>query len=216
MHEGLTRDKSSGAATEVRFVDQDLGAFGGEDEASTEATRLNTAQLGLWALLATLSMLFAGFTSAYLVRRAGVDWRPIALPTILWFNTALLLSSSLTVEVARASLRRGRSEALKGWLFGTTLLGLAFLVGQLFAWRQLAAQGIYVPTSPHSSFFYMLTAVHGAHLVGGLGALLYVLRRAWRYRSTQRERNTLGLCAAYWHFVDGLWVYLFLLMFAYR
>ncbi len=216
MRQGLTRDKSSGATTEVQSIERDLGAFGGEGGAGREATPLNTAQLGLWALLATLSMLFAGFTSAYLVRRAGVGWRPIALPTILWFNTALLLSSSITMEVARASLRHGRIKALKGWLLGTTVLGLAFLAGQLFAWRQLAAQGIYVPTSPHGSFFYMLTAVHGGHLVGGLGALLWVLGRAWRYRSTYPEPNPLGLCATYWHFVDGLWVYLFLLMFAYR
>ncbi len=177
---------------------------------------LNTAQVGLWALLATLSMLFAGFTSAYLVRRAGPDWQPVSFPVVLWLNTALLASSSLTLERARASLRRGRMNALKAWLLATMLLGLAFLVGQLFAWQQLAAQGIYVPTSPHSSFFYLLTAVHAVHLLGGLLALAYALGQAWRFRWTPAQPNALNLCATYWHFVDGIWIYLFFLLFAGR
>ena len=174
----------------------------------------DTGKLGLWAFLATLSMLFVGFTSAYLVRRTGSDWQPILMPHILWLNTVLLLSSSITLEAARASMRRRRTAVLNGWLLATTLLGMAFLVGQLFAWRQLAAQGIYVPTNPHSSFFYMLTGVHALHLLGGILALLYALGRAWRSRLASAEPNALNLCATYWHFVDGVWLYLFLLMFA--
>lgn len=213
--EEMTRPKSRSTAARVGLADNDLVGSGGEGGAGREAALpLNTAQVGLWALLATLSMLFAGFTSAYLIRRAGSDWRPISLPTILWFNTALQVSSSITMEVARACMRRWRMEALKGWLLATTLLGLAFIIGQLFAWQQLAAQGVYVPTSPHSSFFYMLTGVHGVHLLGGLLALVYALSRAWRFRWTPAESNGLDLCATYWHFVDGLWVYLFLLLFA--
>ncbi len=165
----------------------------------------NSAQLGVWALLATLSMLFAGFTSAYLVRRAGLDWQPIPMPPVLWLNTGLLLLSSLTMETARARDKQGRADALRRWLLATTLLGVAFLAGQLFAWRQLVAQGVFVPTSPHSSFFYMLTGVHGLHVLGGLAALVYALGRAWRSLALQ-------LCAAYWHFVDLVWLYLFLLL----
>lgn len=197
------------------FDEDNVGGLDGEGEGSREAAMtLNTSQLGLWALLATLSMLFAGFTSAYLVRRAGSDWQPISLPSVLWFNTGLLLSSSITMEIARVSMRRWRTDALKGWLLATTLLGLAFMVGQLVAWRQLAARGVYVPTSPHSSFFYMLTGVHGIHLLGGIGALLYALNRVWRSDWTPVKTNAFNLCATYWHFVDGLWLYLFLLMFA--
>ncbi|MFQ5740839.1 MAG: heme-copper oxidase subunit III [Acidobacteriota bacterium] len=192
----------------------DFRGWVGAGGAEHAALPLKTAQLGLWALLATLTMLFAGFTSAYLVRRAGLDWQAISIPSLLWFNTGVLLLSSLTIEVARGALRRGRTAALKGGLLATTVLGLAFLAGQLFAWQQLAAQGVYLPTSPHSSFFYMLTAVHGLHLVGGLAALLYALSRVWSARWTAAEPTGVNLCATYWHFVDGLWLYLFVLMFA--
>lgn len=216
MTKDITRPGGgSTVAGGVGFADNDFGGFDGEEGGGREATLpLNTAQLGLWALLATLSMLFAGFTSAYLVRRAGADWQLISTPPILWLNTGLLLSSSITMELARASMRRWRTDALRRWLLATTLLGLAFLIGQLFAWRELAAQGIYVPTSPHSSFFYMLTGVHGVHLLGGILALCYMLSRVWRSSWMPAEPNALNLCATYWHFVDGLWLYLFLLLFA--
>lgn len=118
------------------------------------------------------------------------------------------------MEAARASMRRWRTNALRRWLFATTGLGLVFLLGQLLAWKQLAAQGLYLPTNPHSSFFYMLTALHAVHLVGGLAALLYALSRAWRPRWTPAEANRLNLSATYWHFVDGVWLYLFILLFA--
>lgn len=213
MAEEMTRPRKGSLAAGVVFAENDIGGFEGDGEGDEEAARpLNTGQLGLWALLATLTMLFAGFTSAYLVRRAGTDWRPISLPSIVWLNTVLLFSSSVTLEVARASLRRCRTEALKGWLLVTTLLGLAFLVGQLLAWQQLTAQGVYLPTNPHSSFFYMLTGVHGMHVLGGLSALLYALNRAWGSGWTAAEPNSLNLCATYWHFVDGVWLYLFFLL----
>ncbi len=215
MAEETARAKSGTGAVGLGFADNHFNGFGGEGRGAPEAIQpLNTAQLGLWALLATLSMLFAGFTSAYLVRRAGSDWQPISMPPILWFNTGLLLSSSITMELARTSMKRWRLEAFKGWLLMTTLLGLTFLGGQLFAWRQLAAHGVYLPTNPHSSFFYMLTGTHAMHLLGGIGALLYALSRAWRSFWTPHEATRLDLCATYWHFVDGLWLYLFLLLFA--
>ena len=215
MAEEMTGTKTGSTPAGVGFADNGFGGFGGEGSGGRDATLpFNTAQLGVWALLATLSMLFGGFTSAYLVRRAGTDWQRISLPSILWFNTALLLSSSITLELGRACMRRWRTNAVRGWLLATTMLGLAFLVGQLFAWQQLAAQGVYVPTSPHSSFFYMLTGVHGVHLLGGVLALFFALSRVWRARWSPDEPNAVNLCATYWHFVDGLWLYLFLLMFA--
>ncbi len=175
---------------------------------------MDTAQLGLWALLGTLTMLFAGFTSAYLVRRAGSDWQAISMPPILWFNTGVLLVSSFTLAAARNAMKRWRTEALQGWLFSTVALGLIFLAGQVNAWQQLAAQGVYLPTSPHSSFVYMLTAVHGLHVVGGLAALFYGLVQVWRSRWTPAGPNPLPVCVTYWHFVDGVWLYLFALLFA--
>ncbi|MFQ5776904.1 MAG: heme-copper oxidase subunit III [Terriglobia bacterium] len=209
MQRTLTEEEEAAAAGGGGVVHKDVRGWSSEGSTAEAVLPLHTSQLGLWALLATLTMLFAGFTSAYLVRRAGSDWQAISMPPILWFNTVVLLASSLAMEAARR-----RIGPLKRWLFAATALGFTFLAGQLFAWQQLAAQGVYLPTSPHSSFFYMLTAVHGLHLVGGLAALLYAFLRVGRPRRTPAEFAPLNLCATYWHFVDGVWVYLFVLLFA--
>ncbi|MCS7311813.1 MAG: cytochrome c oxidase subunit 3 [Acidobacteria bacterium] len=176
------------------------------------ALPVHTKQIGLWALLVTISMLFAGFTSAYLARRAAGEWTPIPLPRVLWLNTLILLASSATMEVARRTLRSWNLRALKRWLGITMVLGLAFLRGQFVAWKSLEQQGIFLPTNPHGSFFYLLTAVHGLHVLGGLIALGVVWFRAWRERYTPYH-PAIGLCATYWHFMDLLWVYLFVLLF---
>lgn len=141
--------------------------------------------------MATVVMLFAAFTSAYLIRRTGPDWQTLTLPPLVWVNTVILAASSVTMELARRSQSRR-------WLAATTGLGVIFLLGQLLVWRELAADGVFLPTSAYGSFLYMLTAVHGAHLIGGVITLLVATLR----------RKTFGLCAVYWHFVGGLWVYL--------
>ena len=133
----------------------------------------SSAQLGLWVFLATVTMLFAAFTSAYLVRSAGSDWGALELPVILWANSAALMVSSLTLETARRKIRRGEIRSSRHWSLGTILLGLAFVAGQLGAWLQLIHQGVYIPTNPYSSFFYVLTGVHGLHLLSGLLVLLF-------------------------------------------
>jgi cytochrome c oxidase subunit 3 len=173
---------------------------------------VSTGQLTVLALLATAGMLFAGFASAYLVRREGTDWVRQPLPTILVFSTLVLLISSVTIEISRSALRRRESAAALLWAATTTLLGLAFLAGQLDAWRQLAAQGAYLPSGPYSSFFYVLTAAHGVHLGGGIVVLLYLL---WRMRRAGQHRGVSEVfrnCATYWHFVGGVWVLLYLLL----
>ncbi len=212
--EESTKQRSARALLAVRVVERNEGDFGGDEAETPEGALLvDSARLGVWVFLATVTMLFAGFTSAYLVRKAGSDWQPIPLPSILWFNTTLLLLSSVTMEIGRARRHLWREDRLQGWLLATTLLGVAFLVGQFFAWRQLAAQGVYLPSNPHSSFFYILTGVHGLHLVGGVGTLIYLLAEFGRAGAASAQDNHLKLCAIYWHFVDGLWLFLFLVLF---
>ncbi len=152
--------------------------------------RARANELMLLAILATVAMLFAAFTAAYLIRRTAMDWQRLSMPGILWVNTAVLLASSVTVELARRTAKRW-------WLSATIALGLIFLAGQLLAWRSLAAEGVFLPSHPHSSFFYMLTAIHGLHLLGGIIALAWASAR-W---------STIGLCATFWHFVGGVWLY---------
>ena len=157
-------------------------------------------------------MFFMALASSYIVRKGlGVDWQSTPLPPVLWFNTAILLASSVTIMVARKKLDGGEREAFHSWWWVTTGLGLLFLAGQIIAWRQLAAEGMLLATNPSSSFFYLLTAAHGAHLAGGILSLFYVMFRPWS-RSRISQATAAELTSIYWHFMDGLWIFLFALL----
>ena len=174
------------------------------------------ATAALWAILATVVMLFAGFSSAYLIRRASPDWIPIYSSPILWINTALLLFSSLALEIVKTSRQFGKQAAFRGWFLAAVGLGAGFLAGQWVAWGDLAKQGIFLPTSPHGSFFYMLSGVHAVHVMGGMLALGVVLLRRWRVVGQAAAGDPVNLCTTYWHFVTGIWVYLYWLLFVWR
>ncbi len=176
---------------------------------------------GAWVVIAGVVMLFTALTSAYIVRSASSnDWQPIAMPKILWLSTALIVISSITMEISRRSLKRQRDAGYGWWLGITVALGLAFLASQLLAWRQLVRQGVYMASNPYNSFFYLFTAAHGLHLLGGILALGYLLVRSIGKRNTvEGELRRVGAADAatiYWHFMDGLWVALFLLLFFWK
>jgi len=170
----------------------------------------------IWVVLFAITMMFAAFTSALVVRKgASLDWRHFTLPSILYFNTLLLLASSVTLEVARRRVAtfmgglRSRAESPARWLYITLSLGLLFVAGQYIAWRQLSAQGLFLATNPSSSFFYVLTAAHALHILGGLGGIVNVMGKLSK---SILRRSTLDATARYWHFMDVLWVYLLLLL----
>jgi cytochrome c oxidase subunit III len=170
-------------------------------------------RLGLWLFLGTVTMLFVGFTSAYIARRGSGDWQPLALPGVLWANTAALAASSVTLEAARRRLRRAR-EGVVSWLGATGALGLLFVVGQVMAWRTLTASGFLLASNPHNSFFYILTGIHIVHLLGAFAWFAVVAWKASRLAYTPGQ-DGLGLFATFWHFLGALWVYLFLLLFVF-
>jgi cytochrome c oxidase subunit III len=186
-------------------------------------TGMRTGVVGMWVALSGILMLFTALTSAYIVR-AGLsdDWRPLVMPRMLWLSTALILASSASLEAARRCLKQGREQAYRYWLLLTVVLGISFLGSQLLAWRQMVTQGIYIATNPHSSFFYTLTGTHGLHLLFGILALDYLLLRAWRPRklnlneAVRKRQTAIDVVGIYWHFMGGLWVYLFLLLFVWR
>jgi cytochrome c oxidase subunit 3 len=188
------------------------------------ATKGIPSQTGVWVAVSAIAMSFAALTSALVVRQgSGADWQRFALPRILYLDTLILIASSYTLELARkrfaactsltsddgAQARALRSDGLY-WLNITLTLGLFFVAGQVLAWQRLASQGLFLATSPSSSFFYLLTAMHGLHLLGGVLGLVYV---GYRLRHNARNAQTsLGTAAVYWHFVDLLWVYLLLVI----
>jgi cytochrome c oxidase subunit III len=174
---------------------------------------------GVWVGLATIAMMFAAFTSAMVVRKgASDDWQHIVLPSILLWNTAVLVVSSIALEFARRKVMayaKGQSPSQLvplAWLGATLALGLIFVVGQFVAWSQLKAQGVYLSTSPTSSFFYVLTVIHAIHVAGGLGGLTRVILKTSGHVFTLR-RSTLDGTAYYWHFMGALWIYLLLLLY---
>jgi cytochrome c oxidase subunit 3 len=165
-------------------------------------------------LVGAITILFAAFTSTFLARRGEADWRTGPLPSVLWLSTAVLLASSLAIEWARRRGRRGQMDQVWTGLVLTAGLGVAFLGTQLLAWRQLVSMGVYLTTNPHSAFFYLLTAMHGLHLAGGLAALGYAVVRTRKETSAARVLAVVNPAATYWHFLDGLWLYLFMILFA--
>ena len=193
---------------------------------STAITARNSSpdnyRTGVLVALAGVAMLFTALTSAYVVRAAtSNDWRPVAVPRLLWVSTGIILLSSLSFEVARRTLKSGRAILFKRWLLVTVILGLGFLATQLMAWRELAVAGVYLASNPHSSFFYVLTGAHGLHLLGGILALDYLLLRSWRNGGgeeggARKRLAVVNAAALYWHFMFGVWVYLFLLLFLWR
>ncbi len=175
------------------------------------ALAIQRYRLGVWVGLGAVAMLFAAFTSAFVVRKGmAFDWRPLAMPPVLWLNTVIILASSFTMERARRG-ERDREDSLS-WLAATTALGLVFVAGQLVAWHQLRVAGVFLASNPSSSFFYLLTGAHGLHIAGGILALLYVSLSAWRRTFWPRRRAAIEATTIYWHFMDGLWVYLFVLL----
>lgn len=193
------------------FIDKGFGDYGSGGGDAVQ--RIETAKLGIWVALGSMTMLFAAFTSAYIVRSAGSDWVPLEIPTILWVNTAIIILSSVVMEMARRAFVAWRPVAFRKWLLATAVLGVGFLTGQVLAWGQLAEQGIYLQSHPHSSFFYVLTGVHALHLFAGVLALLYVLMLATRRRLTPGESSSPVVCATYWHFVGLVWLYLMVVLF---
>jgi cytochrome c oxidase subunit 3 len=170
----------------------------------------------IWVVLFAITMMFAAFTSALVVRKgSSLDWQTFTLPSILYLNTLLLLVSSLTLEISRGRIAvfmggpKDRMANPARWLYITLFLGFLFVAGQYIAWSQLRAQGLYLATNPSSSFFYVLTVTHALHLLGGLGGLIYVIRKLSKLAL---RRSQLDAAARYWHFMDILWLYLIVLL----
>lgn len=186
-------------------------------------------RIGVLVGMASILMMFSALASAYIVR-SGLPGRMSSMetpiPSFIWISTALIIASSATMSSALRALRKNDESSYSLWLGLTLVLGIGFLSSQLLAWRQLVGQGLYLASNPYSSFFYVLTGLHGVHLLGGIAGLVWLMfygrgKRAGRAGSSgalgAAKRGALAdMVGIYWHFMDGLWVFLFLILFLWR
>lgn len=175
----------------------------------TESSVANPAKTGLGVFLAVVGALFALFISAYFMRMIYADWQAPPMPRLLWLNTGVLALASVAMQCAVVAARKGQFDNLRLALLTGFAVSLAFLAGQLLAWRDLAAQGYFVTENPAVTFFYLLTAMHGLHVIGGLVALGRTNVRAWHGARAQGLVLSTELCAIYWHVLFVVWLVLF-------
>ncbi|MCH8537285.1 MAG: cytochrome c oxidase subunit 3 [Alkalimonas sp.] len=185
-----------------------------------EAPSYWPARTALRFLLVTITVIFSLFIMTLLGRSqlgdfhalAGEPWLPFDQPTQLWWNTSILLASSVVMHAALLLLRQQKLQAAALAVVGSAFLILMFLLAQFAIWQQLDTAGFGMTTNPASSYFYLLTAVHGAHLLGGLIALIWVFKRFWQQQSVARIEAIVRLCVTYWHYLFVVWLVLFALM----
>jgi cytochrome c oxidase subunit 3 len=196
---------------------------GGDDSGGNDGKRHRRGQpspnryyTGIAIGIVSILMFFMALASAFLVRKgSSTDWVAVRIPSLLWLNTIVLLASSGTLELARKRLAIQDLSRFKKYWNLSTILGVLFLVGQVLAWRQLETQGIYLASNPASSFFYIFTGAHAIHLLGGVGALVYVATRS--FDKAKVSCNVAAeVTSYYWHFLDALWIFLLLLLYVGR
>lgn len=176
---------------------------------------MNPKKFALWLFMVSVVMLFGAWTSAYIVKRAEPGWSSFELPGEFWFSTLIIILSSLTMIWAQQSARRDNLAHTKLALALTTGLGLAFLAGQWMAWEKMVEMNYYFAgggSNSSSSFIYVLSGFHGLHIVSGVIFLLIVLVAAFKYKVHSKSMLKMEMCSTYWHFLGGLWLYLFVFL----
>ena len=179
------------------------------DDHGGDGFALHPVKVGLAVFLAVATSLFALSISAYLMRREGADWRPLAQPLVLWFNTVMLILGSVFFQRARNAAKSVQVDGVRLGLLAGGVCTLVFLAGQLWAWQQLDAAGYYLTTNPANAFFYLLTALHGLHLLGGLWVWAGTTVKLQRGAAVHEVRLSVELCTVYWHFLLVVWLVLF-------
>ena len=173
---------------------------------------MHPLKFALWLFIAAIVMMFAAFTSAYLVKMSDGQWLDFELPASMLLSTVILAMSSVTMQWSLFSARKDNLENLKIGLVATLGLGVAFLAGQYISWMNLVEADVFFVGNPAGSFIYVLTGMHGVHLVSGLIYLGIVLFLAFQFKIHSRRMTALEMCTTYWHFLGGLWVYLFIFL----
>lgn len=170
---------------------------------------INPTRFVLWLLIVASVMLFAAFTSAYIVRRGEGNWLIFDLPKMFTYNTYVIVVSSVFMQLSYFAAKKDNLNTLKVYLFITLGLGVAFAIGQWYAWEELVNSKIFLAGNPSESFVYIISGVHLAHMIGGLVFLLMVISRAFQFKVHKKNLLSINLCTTYWHFLGLVWVYLY-------
>jgi len=173
---------------------------------------MHPKKFAMWLFIVSVTMAFAGLTSAFIVRQSEGNWLDFELPGIFWFTSAIILLSSASMHWAYVSAKKDQLDNLKMALGITTILGITFLIGQWFSWVALVERDVYFVGNPAGSFLYVLTGLHALHLISGVIFLIIVLISSFRYKIHSKRLVSLDICATYWHFLGGLWLYLFMFL----
>ena len=192
-------------ATEIKIVEE-----------AKKPLSMHPKKFGLWIFMVSVVMVFGAFTSAYIVRQAEWNWLDFQLPPMFWLTTGIILVSSGTMQWAYLSAKNDNLEMTKIAITITTILGVAFLVGQFMGWSQLVAQGIHLvgrdSSAVSGSFLFIISGVHGVHVISGVIFLVFVLVAVFKFKVHSKSLVQIEMCATYWHFLDGLWLYLFVFL----
>ena len=180
-----------------------------ENQPGRGIINIDPKKLGLYSFIAVITSLFALFTSAYLMRMKLGDWRPLPEPNLLWLNSAVLVLASFAFQLARNAVARGQLLTVKTGLLAGGVFTLLFLAGQLVAWQQLDADGYFITGNPANAFFYLLTALHGLHLLGGMWVWGRTTMRVLTGADVESVRLSVELCTVYWHYLLLVWIGLF-------
>lgn len=181
-------------------------------EEPMETLGMHPKKFALWLFMVSIIMIFAALTSAYIVKQGEGNWLEFDLPPIFWINSAVILVSSVTMQIGYFAAKKDNLELVKIFTGITTVLGLAFLVLQFMAWEELVQMGIFFVGNPSGSFLYVLTGMHGFHLITGVIYLLILLISTIRYKVHSKSMVQMEMCTTYWHFLGGLWIYLFMFL----
>ena len=177
-----------------------------------QKTRLNPLKFALWIALGSIVMMFAGLSSAYIVKRSQANWLTYDIPVIFWYSTAVILVSSLTIFLARKAFKKRQMQQYKTWLAITTFLGIVFVLLQYFGFVQLWNSGITITRNVSFSFLYVIVSLHALHVLGGVVALIIAFLKSYSTKRKTYSTMSIDLINTYWHFVDFLWIYLLIFL----
>lgn len=180
-----------------------------QNEQSFRPLGMNPLKFATWLFIVSIIMVFASLTSAFIVRRSEGNWLEFELPTIFWYNTILLLLSSATMHYSYLQAKKDNFKQLKIGILFTTVLGIGFLILQFYGWIALVDSKVFLVGNPAGSFVYIISGLHGAHIIAGVIFLLIVLTMVFKDKIHSKRMLWIEICTTFWHFLDGLWLYLF-------